>query len=188
MTINVVTFWCEVIKSMLDLAHKYEDEIRVKMFDTWYDTKYKFYHSSVYHDIYSLDGNNGDWDSRQFVSLNSFGNILGLIGYGIDRTTEIANGFGAINFSDDKFTFGLDLGKVIDDIFCKFNMRKLEFSVVVGNPIEKSYDKMVVKYGGQVAGILKAHYKLVDNNYYDEKMYEIFRDDYIAVKEKRIKC
>lgn len=101
---------------MLDLAHKYEDEIRVKMFDTWYDEKYKFYHSSVYHDIYSLDDNNGDWDSRQFVSLNSSGSIIGLIGYGIDRITEIANGFGAINFSDDKFTFGLDLGKVIDDI------------------------------------------------------------------------
>lgn len=173
---------------MLDLAYKYEDEIKLKMLDTWYDEKYKFYHSSVYHDMYSLDSENGDWDSRQFVSLNSSLNIIGLISYGINRTTEIANGFGAINFSNDKFTFGVDLGKVIDDIFCKFNMRKLEFSVVVGNPIEKSYDKMVAKYGGCIAGVLKSHYKLVDNYYYDRKMYEIFRDDYIMSKGKRRKC
>lgn len=173
---------------MLDLAHKYEDEIRVKMFDTWYDEKYKFYHSSVYHDIYSLDGNNGDWDSRQFVSLDAAGTVIGLIGYGIDRTTEIANGFGAINFSDNRITFGIDLAKVIDDIFCKFNMRKLEFSVVGGNPIENSYDKMVSKYGGHIAGVLKQHCKLVDNKYCDNKMYEIFKDDYIAAKENRIKC
>lgn len=173
---------------MLDLAYKYEDKIKLKLLDTWYDEKYKFYQSSVYHDVYSLDKKNGDWNSRQFVSLNSSGSIIGLIGYGINRTTETANGFGAINFSDDKFTFGLDLGKVVDDIFCKFNMRKLEFSVVVGNPIEKSYDKMVGKYGGRITGILRGHYKLIDNNYYDKKMYEIFRDDYIAEKRKQIKC
>lgn len=172
---------------MLDLAYKYEDEIRLKMFDTWYDEKYKFYHSSVYYDLFSLS-DNGDWDSRQFVSLDAAGTVIGLISYGIDRTTEIANGFGAINFSDNRITFGTDLAKVIDDVFCKFNMRKIEFSVVSGNPIEKSYDKMVIKYGGRVAGILKAHCKLVDNNYYDEKMYEIFREDYIKVKEKRTKC
>lgn len=173
---------------MLDLAYKHEDEIRLKMFDTWYDEKYKFYHSSVYHDVYALEGNNGDWDSRQFVSLDASGRVIGLIGYGIDRTTEIANGFGAINFSDNSITFGMDLARVIDDVFCKFNMKKLEFSVVIGNPIEKSYDKMVSKYGGRIVGVLKQHFKLVDNKYYDNKMYEIFREDYIKAKEKKTKC
>lgn len=171
---------------MLDLAYKYEDEIRLKMFNTWYDKKYKFYHSSAYYDLFTLS-DNGDWDSRQFVSLDSDGSVIGLIGYGIDRITEIANGLGAINFSDNKFTFGMDLVNVIDDIFCKFNMRKLEFAVIIGNPIEKSYDRMVTKYGGRIIGISKKHCKLIDNKYYDEKMYEIFREDYIEAKNKRKK-
>lgn len=171
---------------MLDLAYKYEDEIRLKMFNTWYDEKYKFYHSSAYYDLFTLS-DNGDWDSRQFVSLDTSSTVIGLIGYEIDRITEIANGFGAINFSDNKLTFGMDLVNVIDDIFCKFNMRKLEFAVIIGNPIEKSYDRMVAKYGGRIIGISKKHCRLIDNKYYDEKMYEIFREDYIEAKNKRKK-
>lgn len=167
---------------MLDLAYNHEEEIKKKMLDTWYDDKYKFYHASTYREKYELEKSDGDWNSRQFVSLNSKGEVIGLIGYGIERTTEIANGFGAINFSDNKAVFGLDLAKVIDDIFCKFNLRKMEFSVVVGNPIEKSYDKIIAKYGGRIIGISKQHLRLIDGEYYDEKIYEIFREDYIKRK------
>ena len=53
---------------------------------------------------------------------------------------ELINSF--VNFSDDKWTFGMDLRQVIDDIFCKFNMQRMEFNVVCGNPIEKSYDRI----------------------------------------------
>ena len=64
-------------------------------------------------------------------------------------------------------------------------MRKLEFAVICGNPIEKNYDKMVAKYGGSITGIKHKHVKLMDGNYYDHKDYEIFREDYIAAKEKK---
>jgi RimJ/RimL family protein N-acetyltransferase len=68
---------------------------------------------------------------------------------------------------------------VLDEMFTKYNFRKLEFSVVVGNPIEKSYDRLIYKYGGRIVGTYKKHTRLMDNKYYDEKLYEIFRDDYI---------
>lgn len=170
---------------MLDLAYKYEDEIRNLMLDTWYDEKYMFYHSSVYHTPYENPSNrDGDWNSRAFVSLNSQHKIIGFICYEINREWDLVSGFAAINFSDNKVTFGKDLIQVIDDIFCKFNMRKLEFFVVVGNPIEKNYDKMIAQYNGRITGIRHKHVKLMDGNYYDYKSYEIFREDYIAAKEK----
>lgn len=47
----------------------------------------------------------------------------------------------------------MDLGQALQDIFEKFKFRKLTFCVVVGNPIEKSYDKMINKYNGRIIGI-----------------------------------
>ena len=170
---------------MLDLAYKYEEEIRNKMLNTWYDEKYMFYYSSAHHCVWmNPDPKDGDWDNRYFVSLNSNGEVIGVIDYHVDRECDMATWFGAINFTDNKAVFGKDLAQVIDDIFCKFNMRKLEFSVIVGNPIERSYDRMVKQYGGTITGVKHKPVRLMDANYYDHKDYEIFREDYIAAKEK----
>ena len=169
---------------MLDLAYKYEEEIKNKMLNIWYDEKYMFYFSSAGRHFWSNPDSSGEYDNRHFVSLNSNGEVIGLIDYHIDHECNMATWFGAINFSDNKAMFSVDLAQVIDDIFCKFNMRKLEFAVICGNPIEKNYDKMVKKYGGTITGIKHKHVKLMDGNYYDHKDYEIFREDYIAAKEK----
>ena len=76
-----------------------------------------------------------------------------------------------INFSDKKITFGKDIGQALDEIFTKYNFRKLKFSVVVGNPIEKSYDKLIHEYCGRIVGTFKDHTRLIDNKNYDEKFY-----------------
>lgn len=168
---------------MLDLAYKYEDEIKIKMYDTWYDEKYKFYHASVHHDVWETDKT--DWDERVFVSLDKDGNVIGVIDYHVNRVHDLADGFGAINFTDNhQVTFGRDIVQVIDDIFCKFNMRKIEFAVVVGNPVEKTYDRLISQYGGCITGIIHKHSKLIDGQYYDYKTYELFRENYLATKER----
>lgn len=152
---------------MLDLGFKYEEQLRELMMNTWYDEKYKFYYSSTYRNIWENPKNcDGDWNCRQFVSIDSKGKIIGMIGYHVDREANMATGFGAINFSDNKVVFGKDLAQVIDDIFCKFNMRKLEFFVIVGNPIERSYDRMIAQYGGNITGIRHKCVRLIDNQYY----------------------
>lgn len=88
-----------------------------------------------------------------------------------------------MNFIDDKMTFGMDLGQVLQDIFEKYNFRKLDFCVVVGNPIEKSYDKMVKKYNGRIVGTFKDDVKLIDNKYYDIKYYEVTKENYMGAKK-----
>lgn len=92
---------------------------------------------------------------------------------------------GVINFSDNKIIFGMDLGQTLMDIFEKFKFRKLRFSVIVGNPIEKSYDKMVSKYGGRIVGTYYKEQKLIDGEIYDQKLYEILREDYMEAKYGR---
>lgn len=162
---------------MLDNARKYKEELQSKFIDTWYDEKYKFYYIGGWHREYILPED--DWERMCFVSLDNDNNVLGCIMYSLDRNTSSAYDFGAINFSNNKLIFGGDLCQAIDDIFCKFNMQRIEWNVVCGNPIEKSYDKMATKYGGRIVGTRKRVAKLSDNQIYDDKIYEILREDYL---------
>ncbi|MDE7445913.1 MAG: hypothetical protein K2N15_09485 [Lachnospiraceae bacterium] len=73
----------------------------------------------------------------------------------------------------------MDLEKALKDIFTKFNFNKLKFSVVIGNPIEKAYDKAIKRYGGKIIGIEKQETRLIDGKLYDVKRYEIMRSDYL---------
>ena len=66
--------------------------------------------------------------------------------------------------------------------FEKFNFRKLNFSVVIGNPIEKSYDRMVKRFGGAICGYQRENVRLFDGKFYDEKLYEVLSEDYWRAK------
>lgn len=166
---------------MLDNARKHEEELKKKFMEVWYEDKYKYYFSSNWHSEQELPKD--DWEKMCYVSMDKDNNILGYISYMIDRSINSAHSFGAINFSENKATFGIDLCKVIDDIFCKFNMERMEFYVICGNPIEKSYDRMVEKYGGRIIGMRRKVAKLIDNKIYDDKIYEILREDYLKSKQ-----
>lgn len=168
---------------MLDVAQKYTDTLKLKISETAYDLNYMFYHSG-WNDEYSPSNEN--WNQHEFVSLSSDQEILGYIRYSVSRNDYSVHGLTAINFSDDKITFGRDLVQVVDDIFTKYHFRKLGFSVYVGNPIEKTYDKLIEKYGGRIVGIKKEETRLLDGSFYDFKMYEIFQRDYLASKSSRL--
>lgn len=167
---------------MLDIALKYIDELKKLYINTWHQDKYKYYNYQCFWKMPTFD--ESTWDGHDFVSLNEKGEIIGAIGYSINRPTESVCGLGIINFTDaNDVTFGKDVIQAIKDIFEKYNFRKLSCCVVIGNPIEKTYDKLIPKYGGRIVGIEKQETKLCDNRYYDVKRYEILREDYIRVKK-----
>ena len=166
---------------MLVNARQFKKELHDKFINTWYDEKYKYYHVGNWHREYNPPED--DWENMCFVSVDKDNNVIGCILYSIDRNINSAYNFGAINFTDDKLTFGRDLCKAIDDIFCKFNFNRIEFNVVCGNPIESSYDRMVQKFGGRIIGVRRNVAKLLDNKIYDDKIYEILREDYLQHKK-----
>lgn len=75
--------------------------------------------------------------------------------------------------------------RTIKDIFEKFGFKKLSFGVVVGNPVEKQYDRLVRKYKGRIVGVKEQHAKLYDGKYYDVKLYEIISDHYFSNKQNK---
>ena len=170
---------------MLDIALKYKDELQKLYVNTWHNDKYKYYHYRDHFEVPKLEDNT--WGGHDFVSVNSKGEVIGSIGYSIVRSTNSVCGLGIINFSDNYITFGRDVMQAIKDIFEKFNFHKLSYCVVIGNPIESTYDKLTAKYGGRIVGIEKQEAKLFDNKYYDVKRYEILREDYMKAKEKNYK-
>lgn len=164
---------------MLDNARKYLLELKNKLIDTWYDEKYKFYFSS-WHTELQIEDN--DWNTMNFVSIDKDRNILGYMHFSINRITNSVDNFGAINFSGNKLIFGKDLHSLIHDIFYKYKFDRMEFYVVIGNPIEKSYDKLIKKYNGRIVGITRNSIKTIDGNLYNQKIYEILKEDFISAK------
>lgn len=156
---------------MIDIAVKHEQALRELFFMTWHNEKYKFWLNGSWSDQYEVARNT--WDKHEFVSLNSRSRVIGYIAYYIDRDARNVSGISVINFSDNKIVFGRDLFKTVSDIFTKFDFNKIEFDVVCGNPVERSYDRLVSRFGGRVVGVKKDHCRLVDGKYYDLKMYEI---------------
>lgn len=167
---------------MLEPAISHAEELQFKYRITWFDDYYKFANYAPY--CMTLKIEDVTINKHQFVSVYG-GNIIGLIQYEIDRFTNNVSGLCIMNFypGQSPFVFAKDLGDCIRDIFEKFKFNKINFSVIVGNPIEPTYDKLVKKYGGRIVGIKKKDKKLFDGKLYDLKLYEIERDEYIKRKK-----
>ncbi|WP_341877608.1 hypothetical protein [Defluviitalea saccharophila] len=169
---------------MLKPAQLYTNELKKKFWEIAFEDKYMFVN-----DGYSEDyqPSNNTWNEHEFVSISDIGELLGYIRYNVNQRSEVVSGLCAINFSNS-IIYARDLFKAIDDVFRKYKYRKLKFGVFIGNPVEKTYDKLINKYGGRIIGISKADAKLLDGEWHDYKYYEIFREDYLKVRGSRIKA
>jgi RimJ/RimL family protein N-acetyltransferase len=163
---------------MLDVAINHKERLLERFRGTWFKDKYKFWNCTNYYEDESIE--ESTWQRHQFASVDADGEVIGYIGYRIDRPNELACCLNIVNFTENRAVFGMDAGQAIRDIFERFHIRKLTFSVVIGNPIERTYDRMIEKYGGRIVGIQKQQYRLIDGKYYDEKLYEIMSDDYFS--------
>jgi hypothetical protein len=159
---------------MLEYAKKHEDKLREMFFDVTFDPFYRFERLLSYRNVFELPKDT--WASHDFVSVYN-GGILGLIGYHTRRMENAAGGLHIIRFggpeAPHRYVFGKDVMTAIKDIFEKFGFNKLNFTVVRGNPVEKTYDKLIKRYNGRIVGIREQDARLVDGKLYDVKEYEI---------------
>jgi len=166
---------------MLEPALKYESQLQQLFLDRWYDPKYMYYNNYSWRDQFKVATNN--WEYMEFVSTLN-GEVIGYFNAKIDRDSLVVTNIGAVNFYDMNFVFAKDFAKFLRNLFDVFKFRKIRFTVNVGNPIEPTYDKLAIRYGGRIVGIWKAEDKLMDGTYSDRKLYEIMREDYLAAKNR----
>lgn len=165
---------------VIDNAFKYESELQQLFLKVWYDNRYKYWMNSSYNQDFEMPKGEGDWRGRHFVSLDSSGNIVGYVGYEVCRTDDRCCGLGALSFvSGVNVTFAKDLITVVDDIFTKFNHRKLNFTCLTANPAYDMWNRYIQKAGGYELCVRKSHTKLEDGLFYDSAEFELFRDSYL---------
>lgn len=167
-------------------AKLYEEQIRAKMWEIWYDEKYQYYFGGEGRHDFSLSDNSDGLPRRSFAVLNNNDELIGFIDYSVDTDLRIAQWFGAINFSEDKLSFGKALKQVIEDCFLKFGLEVVEWCVVCGNPIEDSYDRMCQKLGGHICGIRHRRARDLAGNICDDKIYEILREDFLKATGRSV--
>lgn len=167
---------------MLEPAIKYRDQLENIQYDIWFEDKYKYWNADIFYNSLQIDTDT--WSRHQFVSVKD-GVVIGYIEYSISRTNNSVSSLNIMNFSDDKIAFGIDLRRALKDIFEKYKFRKLNFSVIIGNPIEKSYDKMIEQYGGRIVGVYKEDAMLIDGECCDRKIYEILASEYFNTNKTR---
>lgn len=168
---------------MLKPAILYEEELKKKYNSVAFEEKYKYYNSQSYFDFIGPLATD-TFNYIQMVSVEE-DDIIGFLTARIDRGDDAVSSISAINFYDVNTTFSRDFHNFLDQLFTKFNFRKISFGVVVGNPAEVMYDKYIKKYNGRIVGVKEDDVRLFDNKLYDYKMYEIFREDYLQRKEER---
>ena len=162
---------------MLDIAIKHQEQLTQKMYDVWFNDKYKYWNNESWYQSFKVDLDT--WYKHQFVSIDNDGILVGYIGYNIHREDDSVDGLSILSFTDNSLVFGADLLAAIKDIFEKFNFRKLNFTVVVGNPAERHYDSIIKKCGGRIVGVKEKDSRLIDGKYYDLKIYEILKENYL---------
>jgi len=118
------------------------------------------------------------WSTIEMVSVDSNDNVIGFFKANIERSADKVSSLGVANFCDVNPVFAKDLKSFIFDLLFKFNFRKIEWTVVIGNPAEQIYDRFIAKYGGRDTGIQRQTVRLQDGKYYDMKGYEIFREEF----------
>jgi len=162
---------------LLKPAFAYKEKLQQKYNEIIFKDKYMFYNCDAYWS-YEFKLNPDSWNSIEMVSVDSQGNVIGFFKAALDRSAEKVSSLGVVNFHDANSLFAKDLRQFVLDLLFKFNFRKIEWAVVIGNPAEKLYDRAIAKYGGSVTGVHKETVKLQDGKYYDMKGYEVFRSEF----------
>lgn len=167
---------------VLDITERL-DEVNKLLKSTFYIPKYKYLHSQGYFE--PLDIVLRNWNNQGFIFCDENDNIIGTISFSISRPTNELNIYTLALFTEEykykKFIYN-ELVKWFDKVLSESYYNKISFGVVVGNHIEKAYDKITKRYNGKVVGIHENECILNDGKYYDLKRYEIINTNFSRIR------
>lgn len=96
--------------------------------------------------------------------------VIGYLGYYVNYYTSNVYNFGLISFAKGNPILGKDLFEKMEELVSRFH--RVEWRMVGGNPVERSYDKFCKKHNG-TKFVLKDAIKDAEGNYRDSIIYEI---------------
>lgn len=106
--------------------------------------------------------------------MSSDNRVIGYIGYRLDWVNLCAHNFGMYCFEENNPEFGIGVKEVLDKLF-SYNLHRIEWRMVGGNPVEKHYDRFCKRYGGNkvvLHDVIKDQY----GKWHDAMIYEIINE------------
>jgi hypothetical protein len=159
---------------MIQPAILCKEEINRLYTACYMDPKYDYFtvNNVSYFDLFIKDR---DEDYIQLVSIYC-DVVIGYFEAEVNRySNKILNLF-IVNFSSFNHAFAADLIRFIR-LLKNRGFRKIEFSMVVGNPVEAQYDRLVKSLGGRVVGVFEKSIKIRSGEICDLKYYEFFLNE-----------
>lgn len=108
----------------------------------------------------------------QYAIVNTKKELLGYLDYQIDWYSSCAHNFGLISFNKGNPIIGADLFSELNKMMNEYKLHRIEWRMVGGNKVEKSYDRFCKQFNG-TKHVLKDVVKDMYGNYHDAIIYEI---------------
>ena len=118
---------------MIDLAIRHKDAVEDLFQRTALDLKYRYYHSSGYANL-TYKPSESTWAGTEFVFIKD-GKVNGFIKVKIDNPEYNAT-LTIMSLGSAGMDFLTDLLKLCKTMFLDYNINRLGWSVLVGNPAE----------------------------------------------------
>lgn len=164
---------------MLKYAMDYESELKKVDRENWLNPAMKWYSTGGFNR--EIEVSREDWNMIQMVSVDEEGHVHGYFHVNVYEAESSLVDLGVVNYGKKcDPMFALDFYRFLCYLFLERGFRRLEWTVVIGNPIEKMYDRFCKKAGGRIVGTRRKAVMLMNREFADEKIYEIFHDDVLA--------
>lgn len=159
---------------MIEPAILYKNDIISKFNSLLYTDKYFWYNGGIDNYEYEI---REEGDKFQFAITHQ-NQLIGFISFRIDWYCSCAFNFGLVKFVDSPSTIPIitnAIRKVIRMI-SGFNMHRIDFRCVSGNPAEEGYDRIISRFNNEYdisKFAFKDNIKDRHGNYHDTIVYEL---------------
>lgn len=160
---------------MIKPAILFEDQLRLRIAETWYDPDYMYYYDTTpgIPDIADKPDN-----QYQFVSVNEKGEVVGFFSYWVYEPSKRAMNFGLMAFKKHNRTFMKDAVQMFKDMFEKFGIESAEWRCYANNTeAAKLYRHIIKEYGGVEVGTLRRNGAPQNREICDTIIFEVLKED-----------
>lgn len=157
---------------MLKPAVLYKSEIEQRSKAMFYTMDYFYYIGDISCGPIEIP-DSPDSGLYQFASIDENGDLIGFIGFRVDLYAHSVYNFGLLSFDKGNLILARDLDTILHELLRNPTVHRLEWRVVVGNPVEKTYERFCKKHNGNVATLHKICRDMM-GEYHDLKIFEVF--------------